>query len=60
MEDADDLALLAADKQMAEALRGMLSRPQALGIRSVSSVVYQHPRKDPGCWREAHPPPLSR
>lgn len=54
MEDAGDLVLLAADKQMAETLRGMLSRPRSLGIRSVTFTVYQHPGKDPGCRREAH------
>lgn len=54
MEDADDLVLLAADKQMTEALRGILSRPEALGIRSLSFAVYPHPHKDPGCLREAH------
>jgi hypothetical protein len=54
MEHADDLVLLAADKQMAETLRGILSRPQALAIRALSFAVYHHPHKDPGCRREAH------
>jgi hypothetical protein len=54
MEDADDLVLLAADKQMAETLRGILSRPEALNIQPISYTVYTHPNKDPGCRREAH------
>lgn len=50
----DDLVLLVADKQMAETVRGILSRPRALGIRTISFTVYAHPNKDPGCRREAH------
>lgn len=50
----DDLVLLVADKQMAETVRGILSRPRALGIRAISCTVYTHPNKDPGCRREAH------
>lgn len=53
MEDAKDLVVLAADKQIAETLRGVLSRPQALAIRPVSFSIYPHPRKDPGCLHEA-------
>jgi len=54
MEDADDLVLLAADKQMAETLRGILSRPEALGTRDVSFTVNTHPKRDPGCRTDAH------
>lgn len=54
MEDSEDLVILSADKQMQEALRGLLSRPEALQIRSVSFSVYTHPRHDAGCRTEAH------
>ena len=54
MEDADDLVLLAADKQMAETLRGILSRPEALGTREISYTVNVHVKRDPGCRTDAH------
>jgi hypothetical protein len=54
MEDVDDLVVLAADKQMQETVRGLLSRPRAFEIHSISFTVYSHPNKDPGCRREAH------
>jgi hypothetical protein len=44
-----DLVLLVADKNIEHGLRGLLSRPQALGIRSVTSKTYVHPQRDPGC-----------
>lgn len=53
-EDADDLVVLAADTQMEETIRGLLSRPRSLEIRPLSFEVYSHPNKDPGCRREAH------
>jgi hypothetical protein len=43
-----DLALLVADKNMDFALRGILSRPKALGIRSVSYEIRQHVNRDGG------------
>lgn len=49
-----DLIVLAADKNMEHALRGLLQRPQALGIRSVEAEIFVHPRHDPGCLNEAH------
>ncbi|WP_442978401.1 methylation-associated defense system protein MAD4 [Salinibacter sp.] len=54
MEDADDLVVLAADKQMEETIRGLLSQHQALGIHPLSFEVYSHPNKDPGCRSKAH------
>jgi len=54
MEDRDDLILLAADKQMEEALRGILSRPQALEIRRITFDVFRHPGHDAGCREDAH------
>lgn len=54
MEESDDLVVLAADNQMQEALRGILSRPRALAIAPISFEVFSHPNKDPGCREKAH------
>jgi len=43
-----DLFLLAADKNMEFALRGALSRPEALGIRPVDWQIRVHPDRDGG------------
>jgi len=44
-----DLVLLVADKNMEAAIRGLLSRPQALRIRPVFFDLFVHPHRDPGC-----------
>lgn len=45
-----DLIVLAADKDMHHALAALLrSRPQAMGIRSVSFDILVHSQHDPGC-----------
>jgi len=44
-----DLVILVADKNMEAAIRGMLSRPQALRIRPITFDVFVHPHRDPGC-----------
>ena len=49
-----DLVVLVADKDMDYGVRGLLSRPQALGIRSITVETLVHPRHDPGCLLEAH------
>jgi hypothetical protein len=49
-----DLLCLAADKNIEAALRGLLERPAAIGLRAVSFDVQVHPRRDPGCFHEAH------
>ncbi len=48
-----DLLALVADKNTEFALRGLLSRPAALGVRAVALQVYVHPERDPGCCRKA-------
>lgn len=48
-----DLVALVADKNVEFALRGLLSRPAALGIRPVAFRVFVHPERDPGCLRKA-------
>lgn len=50
-----DLQILVADKNMEHAIRGLLGRPEALGIRAnVTWDLAVHPRRDPGCLNEAH------
>ena len=44
-----DLVILAADKDLEFALRGMLSRPEALGMRTVEEDIFVHPEHDPAC-----------
>lgn len=48
-----DLVCLVADKNMQAALKGILSRHQALGIRPISFETIVHPRRDPGCYHES-------
>ena len=49
-----DLIVLAADKNFDYGLRGLLSRPSALGTHVIDAQILVHPRRDPGCLREAH------
>lgn len=49
-----DLIVLVADKNMEHAVRGLLQRRQALGIREIDAEIFVHPRHDPGCVNEAH------
>ncbi|HBL30816.1 MAG TPA: hypothetical protein DD490_28610 [Acidobacteria bacterium] len=49
-----DLVVLVADKNMEGALRGLLSRPQALGLKEFSHELYVHPERDPGCFHRGH------
>ena len=46
-----DLVVLAADKDMEYALKGLFARPQALDIRPVEVDVLVHPQHDPACAR---------
>lgn len=48
-----DLICLVADKNMEAVIQGLLARPAALGIRPVQYELLVHPRRDPGCFREA-------
>jgi hypothetical protein len=49
-----DLVVLAADKNVEYALRGLLSRLAALGTRAVTADFLTHPEKDPGCLLRSH------
>ena len=44
-----DLAVLAADKDIEHALKGLFSRPEALGIRAIKADIFVHPQHDPAC-----------
>lgn len=50
-----NLVVLVADADMEQTVRGLLARPQALGIRTgITYDVFKHPRRDPGVFHEAH------
>ena len=51
---AQELVVLVADKDIEYGLRGLLARPRALGMRSISSEILVHPKHDPGCVGDAH------
>ena len=43
------MIVLAADKDMAQALRGLLDRPEALGTRRIEADLRVEEQHDPGC-----------
>ena len=51
---ARDLVALVPGKDEAAALTGILSRPEALGIRAVEATFQRHPDHDAGCLLRAH------
>lgn len=46
-----DLVVLVADNNMQATLKGILGRPEALGIRPITWEIFVHPQRDPGCLR---------
>ena len=44
-----DLVVLAADSNIEQALIGLFTRPEALGIRPIDVNISVHPQHDPGC-----------
>jgi hypothetical protein len=48
-EPIKDLILLVADKNCEFALRGVLSRHRALGLREITFDILVHGERDPGC-----------
>jgi hypothetical protein len=44
-----DLLVLVADRNMEAAVRGILYRGKAMGIRSVKADILRHPEQDSGC-----------
>ncbi|MBN2291082.1 MAG: hypothetical protein JXM70_01580 [Pirellulales bacterium] len=51
-EEQQDLVVLAADKNIEFAVRGIISRNQSLQIREIEVTFLRHPRKDPGCLKD--------
>jgi len=51
MDKVMDLIALVADADMEAAVRALLSRPSALGIRSITFDVKRHIQRDAGCLR---------
>ena len=52
---AKDLIILAADKDMENALTGLLTRRQSLGLREVNADIQVHQEHDPGCAQRGVP-----
>lgn len=48
-----DLIALVADKNTEYALKGLLARPERVGIRPITANVFAHPERDPGCLLRA-------
>lgn len=48
-----DLVVLAADKNIESAVKGLLSRAESLGAREILTDIYVHPQRDPGCLRRS-------
>ena len=44
-----ELVILVADKDMAQALKGILERPEALGIRAINPVIHIEAQHDAAC-----------
>jgi hypothetical protein len=49
-----DLVVLVADKDMEQATRKLLQRPESLGISAPTHEVYTHPARDNGCRTASH------
>ncbi|MFH0800226.1 MAG: hypothetical protein V2A66_08630 [Pseudomonadota bacterium] len=49
MNTRKDMVVLVADKNMEFAVRGILSRPKAIGLRNILYDIFVHPERDPGC-----------
>ena len=48
-EEQQDLVVLAADKNMEFAVRGIVIRRESLRIREIDAKFLVHPKHDPGC-----------
>ncbi len=53
MGDERDLIALVADRDMEQALQGLLTEPNRLGTRPVKHEIRIHPGRDPGCRVQA-------
>lgn len=48
------LVVLVSDKDVEQAIKGLLTRWQSLQIQSISADIFVHPERDPGCLRRGH------
>ena len=44
-----DLVILVADKDMAQALKGIFERPESMGIRAIDPVIHVETQHDAAC-----------
>ena len=49
-----ELVILVADGTMEYTLKGLLGRPESIGIQPISYDVFVHSARDPGCRAHAH------
>jgi len=49
-----DLVVLLPDKNFEYGMRGLLSRPGALGLREIQFTIHVHPKRDLGCVINSH------
>ncbi len=52
-DESERLIVLAADRDIEETLRGVLDRPECLGMRRVFVECRRHPNRDAGCRANA-------
>ncbi|MDX2033189.1 MAG: hypothetical protein SF339_21110 [Blastocatellia bacterium] len=48
-----NLIILAADKDIEYAVKGLLSRTESLGVTPITADIYVHPNRDSGCLRQS-------
>lgn len=48
-----DLVVVVADKDIEQAVAGLLERHQSLRIRPITREILVHPGRDPGCYKTA-------
>ncbi len=51
-KEQQDLVVLAADKDMEFAVRGIISRRKSLQIRKIDAKFLVHSKHDPGCLKD--------
>ena len=59
-DDPPDLVVLAADKDMEHALRGLLSRHKSLATRQAAFDIFVHPQHDVACATRVGVPSFPR
>lgn len=49
-----DLIILVADKDIEHAIKGILTRKESIGMRSILYDIFVYSKRDPGCFRFSH------